>query len=194
MSTRDSGARADIYELLREHGYVRVFAESSQWDDWFVDRGHLATRPEWTAFLADLEGPTANTRARTLLAFGADLWHKVGGLDARFKLAGDWDLWRRMATHAPYVTVDTAVGLHRRRSGQLSEQMERYYAEADARLDAPVAYADVPTVDPAAIEADIIARTTRRRSARNMIGSRLNISGWCSIRRASGQAITPRQR
>ncbi|MDB5689545.1 MAG: hypothetical protein JWL91_1421 [Sphingomonas bacterium] len=65
----------------------------------------------------------------------ADIWRKAGGLDTRFRLAGDWDLWRRMAAHADYVSVDSLLGFHRRRPGQLSEQMELYYSEVDGALD-----------------------------------------------------------
>ena len=59
------------------------------------------------------------------------LWDKVGGLDETFRLAGDWDLWRRMAHHASLTTVDALLGFHRRRPGQLSESLDRYYAEID---------------------------------------------------------------
>jgi Glycosyl transferase family 2 len=62
------------------------------------------------------------------------LWHKVGGLDASLRLAGDWDLWRRFAQHAEYYAIDTITAFHRRREGQLSQHMDRYYAEVDARL------------------------------------------------------------
>jgi GT2 family glycosyltransferase len=65
----------------------------------------------------------------------ADLWRKAGGLDTRFRLAGDWDLWRRLAAHAEYVSVDGLLGFHRRRPGQLSEQMGLYYSEVDGALD-----------------------------------------------------------
>ncbi|HWJ74440.1 MAG TPA: glycosyltransferase [Kaistia sp.] len=61
----------------------------------------------------------------------AALWDKAGGLDEGFRLAGDWDLWRRLARHAPLTTVDTLLGFHRRRPGQLSESMDRYYGEID---------------------------------------------------------------
>jgi hypothetical protein len=74
----------------------------------------------------------------------ADVWHKAGGLDTRFRLAGDWDLWRRMAAHADYVSVDSLLGFHRRRPGQLSEQMELYYSEIDGALDEPAT--QLPTV------------------------------------------------
>ncbi len=63
------------------------------------------------------------------------LWHKAGGLDTSFRLAGDWDLWRRFAQYAEYYVIDTITAFHRRREGQLSQQMDKYYDEIDARLD-----------------------------------------------------------
>jgi len=59
------------------------------------------------------------------------IWHKAGGLDESFKLAGDWDLWRRMAAYADFTTVDMTLGLHREREGRLSADLTRYYAEID---------------------------------------------------------------
>lgn len=48
------------------------------------------------------------------------LWDDVGGIDTTFRLAGDWDLWRRMARHAAYVHVAFPMGAFCRREGQLS--------------------------------------------------------------------------
>lgn len=62
------------------------------------------------------------------------LWKRVGGLNPQFRLAGDWDLWRRMAEHAPYVVLDALTGFHRRRPGQLSGDIDAYHAEVDAAL------------------------------------------------------------
>lgn len=67
----------------------------------------------------------------------SSLWRELGGLDTRFRLAGDWDLWRRMARLTHYVSVDSVLGFHRRRKGQLSSQLDRYYAEVDGVLDEP---------------------------------------------------------
>ncbi|SHO62319.1 Glycosyltransferase involved in cell wall bisynthesis [Pseudoxanthobacter soli DSM 19599] len=67
----------------------------------------------------------------------SSLWRELGGLDTSFRLAGDWDLWRRMARLTHYVSVDSVLGFHRRRKGQLSSQMDRYYAEVDRVLDEP---------------------------------------------------------
>jgi glycosyltransferase involved in cell wall biosynthesis len=62
------------------------------------------------------------------------LWQKTGGADPNFKLAGDFDLWRRFARHTDLVIVNTILGCFRMRSGQLSTDMARYHAEIDASL------------------------------------------------------------
>jgi glycosyltransferase involved in cell wall biosynthesis len=62
----------------------------------------------------------------------AGLWQRTGGVDARFRYAGDWDLWRRFAGETDYVGLDTITGYHRRRPGQLSETLDAYYRELDA--------------------------------------------------------------
>ncbi|MGI6656841.1 MAG: hypothetical protein ACOX5Z_08490 [Desulfobulbus sp.] len=48
------------------------------------------------------------------------LWDAAGGLNSNLRLAGDWDLWRRMARHAPYIQLPWHMGAFRRRPGQLS--------------------------------------------------------------------------
>lgn len=64
--------------------------------------------------------------------FSGRVWNAVGGVDPTFRLAGDWDLWRRMARVAGHFSVDSVTGYHRRRRGQLSGDMEAYYREVDA--------------------------------------------------------------
>jgi glycosyltransferase involved in cell wall biosynthesis len=60
------------------------------------------------------------------------LWIKAGGLDSqRFRLAGDWDLWRRFAREVALVKLHAVLGIHRRREGQLSADSAAYYAELD---------------------------------------------------------------
>jgi glycosyltransferase involved in cell wall biosynthesis len=48
------------------------------------------------------------------------IWDAVGGLDTSFRLAGDWDLWRRMAHIVQYTHIDYPIGAFCRRDGQLS--------------------------------------------------------------------------
>ncbi len=62
------------------------------------------------------------------------LWQKAGGVDPNFRLAGDFDLWRRFARHTDLVVVDKILGCFRVRKGQLSEDMAGYRAEIDASL------------------------------------------------------------
>ncbi|MGH9675471.1 MAG: glycosyltransferase [Candidatus Acidiferrum sp.] len=62
------------------------------------------------------------------------LWDKAGGADPNFRLAGDFDLWRRFARRADLVIVDAILGCFRARAGQLSTDMARYHAEIDASL------------------------------------------------------------
>jgi glycosyltransferase involved in cell wall biosynthesis len=62
------------------------------------------------------------------------LWAESGGLDRRFKLAGDFDLWRRFARHAPLVMCNTILGNFRFRDGQLSADKAAYHREIDASL------------------------------------------------------------
>jgi hypothetical protein len=61
----------------------------------------------------------------------AELSNKVGGVDRRFKLAGDWDLWRRFAQHTPLYSVTFPLARFTRRKGQKSEDMSSYYREVD---------------------------------------------------------------
>jgi glycosyltransferase involved in cell wall biosynthesis len=62
------------------------------------------------------------------------LWQKAGGVDPNFRLAGDFDLWRRFARQTDLVSVDAILGCFRVRAGQLSADMARYRAEIDASL------------------------------------------------------------
>jgi glycosyltransferase involved in cell wall biosynthesis len=63
----------------------------------------------------------------------ARLWARTGGIDRAFKLAGDFDLWRRFAAEAEYVTLDALTGCHRRHPGQLSADIGAYHRELDER-------------------------------------------------------------
>ena len=61
----------------------------------------------------------------------AALWQQTGGFRTSLRQAGDWDLWRRFAAHAPYVTTDAVLAAHRRREAQLTADMGAYYREVD---------------------------------------------------------------
>lgn len=88
----------------------------------------------------DHDGRSRNFVMQEGTFWRSDLWDEAGALDERFRLAGDWDLWRRFAVHTPLYTIDTLIGFHRRRPGQLSSQMDVYYAEVDGA--SPIANGD----------------------------------------------------
>lgn len=70
------------------------------------------------------------------------LWDKVGGVDASFKLAGDWDLWRRFAQHEELIHVDRQLGAFYFRKGQKSAEMDRYTGECEACRPMAIRIAD----------------------------------------------------
>lgn len=63
-----------------------------------------------------------------------DLWNKVNGLNRKFKLAGDWDLWRRFAMHCEYNMTNTPMAIFYIEEGQLSNTNngEAYNNEIDS--------------------------------------------------------------
>lgn len=62
------------------------------------------------------------------------LWDKVGGIDTSFKLAGDFDLWRKFANHDMLYKFTGPLGIFRRRKGQLSENNVEYRKEIDKSI------------------------------------------------------------
>jgi glycosyltransferase involved in cell wall biosynthesis len=62
------------------------------------------------------------------------LWHAAGGLNSAFRLAGDFDLWRRFAQHADLVVADAIFGCWRMVSGQMSENKAPYHNEIDGSM------------------------------------------------------------
>lgn len=59
------------------------------------------------------------------------LWEKIGGkIDTRWDLAWDYELWMRMALHAPLVTANTVLGGSRHHPGQKTARFcEKYFDE-----------------------------------------------------------------
>lgn len=59
------------------------------------------------------------------------VWDLAGGINQELRLAGDWDLWRRMAMHADFVQLPYPTGAFRRHKGQLTENMSAYFQEME---------------------------------------------------------------
>jgi len=104
------------------------------------------------------------------------LWETVGGVSDKFRLAGDFDLWRRFAQHADLVHVDTILGCWRRREGQLSANKAEYYAEIDAALS------PAETASRAAIGAEFrkarAHNKLRKHGFTYRIATRPELGGW----------------
>jgi glycosyltransferase involved in cell wall biosynthesis len=64
------------------------------------------------------------------------LWEKAGGLNSDYRLAGDWDLWRRFSKHTEYIQVPWALGYFYERKGQIStiDNGRAYQEEIDKVL------------------------------------------------------------
>lgn len=65
------------------------------------------------------------------------IWKDVGGLDASFQYAGDWDLWRRFARKSDLCQMLRQIGAFRVRPSQKSADKSTYQEEINAAL-APV--------------------------------------------------------
>ncbi len=59
----------------------------------------------------------------------SDLWKTVGGIDARFKRAGDYYLWTMFAKYTPLYSLKAYVSCFRKVTGQLSMDLKSYMNE-----------------------------------------------------------------
>lgn len=58
----------------------------------------------------------------------ADLWNERGGFPEDSGLAGDYYLWQQFAEESDLKQIGTVISGFREHSGQLTENMERYYS------------------------------------------------------------------
>lgn len=61
--------------------------------------------------------------------FTRKLYNNCGGLNKKLKYAGDFDLWKKFSKKTSLNSVDTRIGIFRKRKGQLSENYSKYYEE-----------------------------------------------------------------
>jgi glycosyltransferase involved in cell wall biosynthesis len=59
----------------------------------------------------------------------SSLWKKIGKIDEKFKLAGDYYLWTQFAKYTPLWSLDAPLSCFRKRQGQLSEDSKTYQKE-----------------------------------------------------------------
>jgi glycosyltransferase involved in cell wall biosynthesis len=60
-----------------------------------------------------------------------ELWEKVGEIDKSLKFAGDYWLWIMFSKYEELTSFNCVVSYFRKRGGQLSSDMEKYFSEID---------------------------------------------------------------
>lgn len=58
-----------------------------------------------------------------------ELYEKVGGIDTKYKLAGDYHLWLKFSKHAKLISYNTVLAGFRVHEGQKSQDRKKYYTE-----------------------------------------------------------------
>ena len=61
--------------------------------------------------------------------FSKKLYLKSGGINKKYKYAGDFDLWKKFSNHSDLQTVPIKIGVFRKRVGQLSGDQKSYLNE-----------------------------------------------------------------
>tara|TARA_B100001250_G_C19759400_1_gene771718 strand:- start:897 stop:1646 length:750 start_codon:yes stop_codon:yes gene_type:complete len=64
--------------------------------------------------------------------FSKNLYNKVGGIDPKFKMAGDFDLWKRFAKYKSLKPIRLNFACHRKSDKQLTN-LDTYYKEIKKR-------------------------------------------------------------
>lgn len=64
--------------------------------------------------------------------FSSDLYKKVRGVKTGFRMAGDFDMWRRFAIHSDLKTINVRFAAHRKWDKQLTD-LKVYYKEIKKR-------------------------------------------------------------
>ncbi|ODT12975.1 MAG: hypothetical protein ABS35_38885 [Kaistia sp. SCN 65-12] len=131
------GAVETVVEIFRDHprvelagGRVELIDRSGE----VIVSGSLTAVPRKTLAAGLNDGRTLPFIQQEGTFWRGALWNRVGGIDTKFRLAGDWDLWRRFAAEVDFVAIDAVTGSHRRHPGQLTAEMAAYYSEIDDRL------------------------------------------------------------
>jgi len=61
--------------------------------------------------------------------FTKNLYFKVNGINPKFKMAGDYDLWKRFAKYEKLNSINISYACHRKSNDQLSSNLQKYYDE-----------------------------------------------------------------
>lgn len=85
-------------------------------DSWFIRNGWMEGRKLWSI-------------QQESCFWKRELYEKVGGIDNKYSLAGDFHLWVKFAQYTDLYAVNSVLAGFRIHEGQLSENKEAYYTE-----------------------------------------------------------------
>jgi len=64
--------------------------------------------------------------------FSRNIYQKVEGVNSKFKMAGDYDLWKRFAKYISLKTINISYACHRKSENQLTD-LNKYYKEINRK-------------------------------------------------------------
>jgi glycosyltransferase involved in cell wall biosynthesis len=82
---------------------------------------------------AGIYGPLFAFIQQDSVFWKSSLWGRAGGCDPSLRLCGDYFLWREFARFEPLYSLPCNLSCFRRRSAQLSADMEGYWREAGGK-------------------------------------------------------------
>ncbi len=134
----EAGSLATIYEIFSRYPDVKwvtgrptVINENGE----ILDIAPLTPFPQKAVAAGIFDGRFAQKFIQQEGTFWRmRLWTAANGLNRHFRLAGDFDLWRRFAVHSEVVICNSILGNFRFRDGQLSADKSAYHREIDASL------------------------------------------------------------
>ena len=65
--------------------------------------------------------------------FTSDLFNKVGGFDEKYKMAGDFYLWKKFSESSKLHPLNLPLGVQRKWEGQMQKNLKFYYEELNKR-------------------------------------------------------------
>ena len=78
-----------------------------------------------------LYGPVLHFIQQDSVFWRKELWNSAGGVNIGYKLAGDYDLWRRFAEFTSLYSVSAYVSCFRKVANQKSEKLDEYWREIE---------------------------------------------------------------
>lgn len=124
------GAVAAAVEILRTSGAGLVYGDILRVDEDGTNRRRVASHPwdEWTHV------NVGNRIQQPAAFFTRTVYEAVGGLDERFHLAMDYDLWTRIGERSPVRRVDAVWAAERRHTGSKTSRHEADFWREDRRI------------------------------------------------------------